>query len=79
MRRTGTVLSVHCREEDKYNDPINEKVFLFYPFLNPIKSHVHCLGPFLSNCSGDNAFGHGVVCFDWGWQFGKTKFVECNL
>ena len=26
--------------------PINEKVFLFYPVLHPIKSHVHCLGPF---------------------------------
>ena len=43
--------------------PINEKVFLFYPVLHPIKSHVRCLGPFLSNCSGDDAFGHGVLYF----------------
>ena len=27
----------------------------------------HFLGPFWSNCSGENAFGRGVVCFDWGW------------
>ena len=36
---------------------INEKVFLFYPVLHPIKLHVHCLGPFLSNCSSEDAFG----------------------
>ena len=58
--------------------PINEKVFLFYPVLHPIKLHVHCLGPFLSNCSGDDAFGCGVVCFYWGWWLGKTEFMECN-
>ena len=58
--------------------PINEKFFLFYPFLHPIKSHVHWLGLFLSNYSGDNAFGRGVVCFYWGWWLGKTEFMECN-
>ena len=26
--------------------PINEKFFLFYPFLHPTKFNVHCLGPF---------------------------------
>ena len=26
--------------------PINEKLFLFYPVLHPIKPHVHCLGLF---------------------------------
>ena len=26
--------------------PINEKLFLFYPVLHPIKLHVRCLGPF---------------------------------
>ena len=50
--------------------PIKEKVFLFYPFLHPIKLHVHCLGTFLSNCSSDDAFGRGVVCFLLGLVVG---------
>ena len=58
--------------------PINKKVFLFYPICYPIKLHVHCLGPFLSNCSCDDAIVRGVVCFYWGWWLGKIEFMECN-
>ena len=50
--------------------PINEKVFFFNPVLYPIKSHVHYLRPLLSNFSGDDAFGRGVVCFYWGLVVG---------
>ena len=52
---------------------INEKVFLFYPVLDPIKSHVRCLGPFLYKFSVDNVYGRGVVCFYWGWWLGKPS------
>ena len=30
------------------------------------------------NYSSDDAFVRGVVCFDWGWRMGKTKFMEFN-
>ena len=59
--------------------PIKKDVFLFYPVLHPIESHVHCLVTFLSNRSGEDAFGRGVICFDWGWWLGKTEFVECDV
>ena len=42
---------------------MNEYFFL-NPTLHPIKSRVHCLGPFLSNCSSDNALVCRVICFD---------------
>ena len=58
--------------------PINKKVFLFYPVLHSIKSHVHCRGPFLSNYIGYNSFRRGVVCFYLGWWLGKIEFMECN-
>ena len=51
-------------------------------FLLPCHSYNKISCPFtwtfLSNCSGDDAFGRGVVCFYWGWWLGKTKFMECN-
>ena len=53
---------------------INERVFLFYPVL-----HIHLFGPFLSNCSSENAFGRGVVCFDCCWLLGKTEFMERDV
>ena len=58
--------------------PINKKVFLFYPVFHPIKSHIHCLCPFLSNCSCYDAFGRVFFCFDLGWWFGKNYFMECD-
>ena len=53
--------------------PVNVKVFLFYPVLHPIKLNVHCLGPFLSNRSGDDALGRRVVCFYWGGGWVKSS------
>ena len=58
--------------------PINKKRLFFNPILHPIKLHVHCLGNFLSNCSGDDTLGRVVVYSYWYWRLGKTEFVECN-
>ena len=54
-----------------YRFPINEKSIFFNPVLNPIKLHFHCLVPFLSNFSSDDAFGRVVVCFYWVLWLGK--------
>ena len=60
--------------------PINEKVFFFNPVLHPIKLHVYCLGPFLSNCSGGNAFGRRVFFFIGvgGWGKPSSWCVMCR-
>ena len=34
---------------------------------------------FLSNCSGYDAFGCGVILFDWVWWLEITKFMECDV
>ena len=57
---------------------INEEAFLFLPCTSSNKNACPLPWNFLSNCSRDNAFGHGVVCFDWGWWLGKIEFMECD-
>ena len=61
-----------------YLFPVYKKTLLFYLVLHPMKSHIHCLGPFLTGGSGNDTFISGVICFDWGWWLGKIEFIESN-
>ena len=56
--------------------PVNDELALLGLVLNPIKSHVNGLGPFLFDGAVGESDGKGVVDLHGNRRLGMTHFLE---
>jgi hypothetical protein len=58
--------------------PVNFKLALFHPILDPIKEHVHGFCTFLFKCTIDVPCGSGIVSFHWCGGLFVPSFLQCS-
>ena len=56
--------------------PVDKELALTGPILDPIKTHVDCLGAFLFDGVICKALGSRVVYLHWSGRLGMTEFFE---
>jgi hypothetical protein len=58
--------------------PINVKLFVADSFLEPIVSHFHCFGTFLSDGFILDAKRRGLICAERCCRLNVSQFIEFN-